>query len=438
MEPFEIMVSESQERMLCVVRARRASTRCSRSARSGRSTARRSARSPTRGRMRVLRGGEVVGDMPVAALVDDCPLYDLAPERPRRRRCTRAPPATLAPGATLRETLLALLASPNIASRRPLFEQYDCARAVAAPCAGPSEADAAVLALPDGGAHRACRSTATAAASPPTRTRGTVEAVLECAANLACVGAEPLGTDEQPELRQPREAAHRLAAHRGRARPRRRLPRARRADRRRQRLALQRGRRRADLPDAGRRHGRRAARRRARRAARASPREGDAIALVGLVPRPSLRGLRAGQAARRAAARRPARGRRRRTSSRVAGRGPRRGARRATLASAHDVAEGGLLVAARRVLPGGRHRRDARARRGRRPARRAALRRGRRRLRRLRAARGARARSASASRSTSSARVGGDALVLDEGAGAALVARRARADAHGALAPLFP
>ena len=48
MEPFEIMVSESQERMLCVVEPRAAATRCWRSARAGRSTARRSARSPTR------------------------------------------------------------------------------------------------------------------------------------------------------------------------------------------------------------------------------------------------------------------------------------------------------------------------------------------------------------------------------------------------------
>ena len=34
------------------------------------------------GRMRVLRDGELLGDMPVRALVDDCPLYDLAPAKP--------------------------------------------------------------------------------------------------------------------------------------------------------------------------------------------------------------------------------------------------------------------------------------------------------------------------------------------------------------------
>ena len=70
------------------------------------------------------------------------------------------------------EALLALLRSPNIADRRPLFEQYDCvvqSRTVRRP----GGADAAVLALParDGvqpGSRS--RSTATAGASPPTPT----------------------------------------------------------------------------------------------------------------------------------------------------------------------------------------------------------------------------------------------------------------------------
>jgi len=75
-------------------------------------------------RLRVLAGASVVGDMPVAALVDECPLYDLAPQKPAQP--LYAPPApALAADASLRETLLALLGSPNLASRRPLFEQYD-------------------------------------------------------------------------------------------------------------------------------------------------------------------------------------------------------------------------------------------------------------------------------------------------------------------------
>ncbi len=57
----------------------------------------------------------------------------------------------------------------------------------------PEQADAAVLRLPDGGALAVsidCNGRRVAA-DPY---RGTIEAVLECAANLACTGAEPLGT----------------------------------------------------------------------------------------------------------------------------------------------------------------------------------------------------------------------------------------------------
>jgi phosphoribosylformylglycinamidine synthase len=89
------------------------------------------------------------------------------------------------------DTLLALLASPNIASRRPVFEQYDCvvqSRTVRRP----DEADAAVLQLPDGGALAvSIDGNGRRVACDPRR--GAAEAVYECSANLACVGAEPLG-----------------------------------------------------------------------------------------------------------------------------------------------------------------------------------------------------------------------------------------------------
>jgi phosphoribosylformylglycinamidine synthase len=200
MEPFEIMVSESQERMLCVVEPRlldQVSAVCERwevqSAVIGEVTASR--------HFRILRGSELVGEIPVELLVDDCPLYDLAPERPAttlygggdQRVATDADPAT---------QLKALLGSANIASRLPVYEQYDPvvqSRTVRRP----GEADAAVLALPvlsassgaggvpipgiavaiDGNGRRV-------AVDPRA---GAAEVVYECAANLACVGAEPLG-----------------------------------------------------------------------------------------------------------------------------------------------------------------------------------------------------------------------------------------------------
>jgi phosphoribosylformylglycinamidine synthase subunit PurL len=189
MEPFEIMVSESQERMLCVCEPGRLDdvlAVCERWEIHGTAIG----EVTDSGAMRIFRGDELVGDVPVAALVDDCPVYALEPERPSAPLYD-PPRAGLPRGGSLRDALPALLRSPNIASRRPLFEQYDWivqSRTVRRP----EEADAAVLVLPDGsGLGVAIDGNGRRVAADPYQ--GTIAAVLECAANLACVGAEPLG-----------------------------------------------------------------------------------------------------------------------------------------------------------------------------------------------------------------------------------------------------
>ena len=115
MEPFEIMVSESQERMLCVCTPEQVDAVlavCATWEVHGTAIG----EVTDTGRMRVLRGDEVVGDMPVAALVDDCPLYDLAPAAPgggalpgagRRARPRRRPAWGAAGPARLAEPRLA-------------------------------------------------------------------------------------------------------------------------------------------------------------------------------------------------------------------------------------------------------------------------------------------------------------------------------------------
>jgi phosphoribosylformylglycinamidine synthase subunit PurL len=219
MEPFEIMVSESQERMLCVVEPADLGAvleLCEKwevgGAPIGKVT--------DTGHMRVFNGGELVGEMPVRALVDDCPLYDLDPVKPTRTPY-QAPKALISKEETPTEILRALLSSANIASRRPLFEQYD-AVVQSRTVRRPEQADAAVLAIRPLG-ERAAQPDAAAGggraeADPPSRVAtgptpgiavsidcngrrvaadpytGTLAAVLECASNLACVGAEPLGT----------------------------------------------------------------------------------------------------------------------------------------------------------------------------------------------------------------------------------------------------
>ncbi len=189
MEPFEIMVSESQERMLAVVEpadVERVLEVCEKwqtgAAAIGEVT--------DTGRIRVLRGTEPAGDLPVSALVDDCPLYDLEPAEPDSWSYGNR--ATLDGGADAGEMLLALLASPNVASKRWAFEQYDSivgSRTVRRP----ESADAAVLDIPEAGTAIAVAIDGNGRRVACDPYRGTIEAALECASNLACVGAEPLG-----------------------------------------------------------------------------------------------------------------------------------------------------------------------------------------------------------------------------------------------------
>ena len=167
MEPFEIMVSESQERMLCVCTPEQVDAVlavCATWEVHGTAIG----EVTDTGRMRVLRGDEVVGDMPVAALVDDCPLYDLAPAAPgggalpgagrrarplapaRVRRCWPCSPRRTSPRAARcsSSTTGSCSRAPCAARRRPTPRCSRCPT-------GPRSASA---------------STATAAASPPTPT----------------------------------------------------------------------------------------------------------------------------------------------------------------------------------------------------------------------------------------------------------------------------
>ncbi len=189
LQAFEVMVSESQERMLAVVEPGRVDevvAVCERwqtnAAVIGEITA--------GGRIRILEGSEVLGDLPVAALVDECPLYDLEPQAPEEWLYGNS--RTLGASTGAEETLLVLLGSPTIASKRWAFEQYDSivgSRTVRRP----ESADAAVLAVPEAGTAIAVAIDGNGRRVACDPYRGAIEAVLECAQNLACAGAEPLG-----------------------------------------------------------------------------------------------------------------------------------------------------------------------------------------------------------------------------------------------------
>ncbi|HEV7918360.1 MAG TPA: phosphoribosylformylglycinamidine synthase subunit PurL, partial [Solirubrobacterales bacterium] len=215
MEPFEIMVSESQERMLCVVEPSlldEVLAVCAKwdlhSAVIGEVTDSKA--------MRIFAGGEQVADIPVPALVDDCPVYILQPSEPESQ-IYPAPARTIDRSAvSANDKLLALIGSDNISSRRSFFEQYDCIVG-SRTTKRPEQAEAAVLHLwqdgPDGGPPVQGPSIAVSIDGSGRRVaadpyRGAIGVVLECAANVSCVGGEPLGltnclnfgNPEKPEI----------------------------------------------------------------------------------------------------------------------------------------------------------------------------------------------------------------------------------------------
>ena len=193
MEPFEIMVSESQERMLCVARPERVGEVlgvCERWEVPATTIG-----CVTEGdSFEVLHRGAVVADLPVSVLVDDCPLYDLEPEPCAGGLCTRPPAAVLtgdeiarrdAAGAALLSQHR--LAPPGVRAVRPDRPVAHRAPPRRGRCGGAragwaGQFTAIAVAIDGNGRRVAC--------DPR---RGAAEAVYECAANLACVGAEPLG-----------------------------------------------------------------------------------------------------------------------------------------------------------------------------------------------------------------------------------------------------
>ena len=123
MQPFEIMISESQERMAAVVEpARLADVEavCARH------------ELPCTAIGRVVEGdrlvaqyaGEVVGDLPVAALAD-APTYPLEPRRPDSLADVPLAAATIAEPGDASALLLRLLARPNVCSKAWVYAQYD-------------------------------------------------------------------------------------------------------------------------------------------------------------------------------------------------------------------------------------------------------------------------------------------------------------------------
>ena len=199
MTPYEIMLSESQERMLLVAQKGREQEVFRVFEKWGLDAAE-IGRVTNDGKMRVLEHGVVVSEIPNHALTDDAPVYQRPLKRwepPVQRELPEgihlSTSETLAPTQALKR----LLASPNICGKRWVWQQYDHmvqTNTVEAPGAG----DAGVIRIktPDpGGSQRGL------AMALDGNSRwcyldpqlGAMHAVAEAARNVACTGATPVG-----------------------------------------------------------------------------------------------------------------------------------------------------------------------------------------------------------------------------------------------------
>jgi phosphoribosylformylglycinamidine synthase len=205
MTPYEMMLSESQERMLLVAERGREKEVLKVFAKWGLDAVE-IGRVTEDGYLRVLHRSKVVAEIPAHALAEEGPVYQrpLAPSAPVANE--RLVEFGLA-GANLTENFRALLSAPAIASKHWIWEQYDYSvrtNTLEAPGAG----DAAVvrvkgtkraLALSSDGNGRWCR------LDPFV---GAQLAVAEAARNVACSGAKPMaatnclnfGSPEKPEV----------------------------------------------------------------------------------------------------------------------------------------------------------------------------------------------------------------------------------------------
>ncbi len=124
MTPYEIMLSESQERMLLVVKQGR-EAEVERVFEKWDLHAVRIGEVTTDGRMRVLNRGEVVADMPNRSLTDEAPLYTRPFSEPAWQVEVQTIPWSGLTPAPITETFDRLLAAPTIASKRWVYRQYD-------------------------------------------------------------------------------------------------------------------------------------------------------------------------------------------------------------------------------------------------------------------------------------------------------------------------
>jgi len=203
MSAYEMMLSESQERMLAILKPGREADGYRVFEKWGLDAAVIGQTTDT-GRMVLRHKGQVVADVPLAPLFDDAPLYD----RPWVQPKPPAPLGEVPAPVDWAEAILKLLACPDLASKRWLWEQYD--RHVMADTLADSAtaADAGIVRVHGSRKALAVTSDCTPRYVQADPYEGGKQAVAEAWRNLTAVGAEPIaitdnlnfGNPERPEI----------------------------------------------------------------------------------------------------------------------------------------------------------------------------------------------------------------------------------------------
>jgi phosphoribosylformylglycinamidine synthase len=202
MTAYEIMLSESQERMLLVA-AKGREEEVYRVFRKWGLEAAEIGVVTDDGKLRVKQHGQTVAEIPNRELADEAPLYN----RPYTRPVRAAAQAPEMPPADVQAALPALLQAADICSKHWIWEQYDY-QVRTNTVAGPERTDAAIIRIKETGTSVAMSLDGNGRYSYLDPREGAKLAVAECCRNLATVGAVPVaatnclnfGNPERPEI----------------------------------------------------------------------------------------------------------------------------------------------------------------------------------------------------------------------------------------------
>ncbi|WP_062239209.1 phosphoribosylformylglycinamidine synthase subunit PurL [Fictibacillus sp. FJAT-27399] len=205
MTPYEMMLSESQERMLIVMEKGREQEAVEIFEKWGLEAVV-VGKVIEEKQLRLLHHGEVVADVPVDALAEEAPVYNKPSKEPAYFSQFQNEEVFVPNVENKKDTLLQLLSQPTIASKSWVFDQYDYM--VRTNTVVPPGSDAAVIRIRETDKALAMTTDCNSRYIYLDPETGGKIAVAEAARNLVCSGAEPLavtdclnyGNPEKPEI----------------------------------------------------------------------------------------------------------------------------------------------------------------------------------------------------------------------------------------------